>query len=126
MDKGCCTDKDACGLSKRSGAPAAKPTTMPPLDHAQDIATLDTRLTAQFIHQGTHQINAATTDAQLARVEVGNCGQIERGAFVEDMNLHPVGPKITIDLHLRLGPVVMGVTHDVADRLVKCKNDCFG
>src|SRR3954471_9030893 len=57
------------------------------LDHAQGIAAFAARLTAQLVHQLPHQENAPSAEPQLCWVEVRHCGEVERMAFVEQLNL---------------------------------------
>jgi hypothetical protein len=95
-------------------------------DHAEGIAALATRLAAQFVHQLSHEEHAASADAHLGRIEVRHGRQIEGGALVEQVDFKTLGAKETLNLKLRLGPILMSVTDDVGDSLVSRQDDGIG
>src|SRR5437667_12538424 len=93
------------------------------LDHAQGVAALAARLTAQLVHQLPHQENAPAAGAQLGWVEMGHRRQVERPALVEELDLEPFGAEMALDLKLGLGVAFVGMANDVVDRLVSGQND---
>src|SRR5438105_3413432 len=68
-------------------------------DHAEGVATVGPPLAAQLVHDGTHEENTPTPDADFSWIEVGHCQQVEGLALVVDMDFDAVGHEKTLDLH---------------------------
>src|SRR5438874_938118 len=96
------------------------------LDHAENVATLPARLAGQLIHDGAHDEDAASANAQLGGVEVRNGGEVERLAFVVQVDFDAIGADITLDLHLGIGGALVSMAHNVVGGLIGGKDDGVG
>lgn len=96
------------------------------LDHSQGVATGTVGKAGYFVHQGSHQINAAAADANLARIEMGNRHHIKGLAFVDHMYFEAFFEGVTLNLQGSVLLAAIGVANHVVDRLVRCQNHRVG
>ena len=116
-------ERGGSSVAATSGARRERGTARTALDHAENVAALTAWLTGQLIHDGAHDEDAASADAQLGRVEVRDGREVERLAFVVQVDLDAVGADVTLNLHLGVGGALVSVAHDVVGGLVGGEDD---
>lgn len=75
-----------------------------------------------FVHKSSKEEHATAADAEFAGRQLGNGGDVEGLALIEEIEDDTVGADLNLDLHFRMGQIAMGVANNIGDRLAGGKD----